>query len=95
MESALTKMKDKVTQTESNLAVERETSDNLRAQLSEASSNLVKRILGNNSFKYVAQFAVRDLMKYTIYRKLYKLTKLYLFTPEQIGFALYVIFRLG
>jgi hypothetical protein len=26
-------------------------------------------------------------MKYTIYRELYKLTKLYPFTPEQIGFT--------
>jgi hypothetical protein len=87
MEAALAKMKDKVTQTESDLAVEREASDKLRAQLLEVSSSSVKRFLSNNSFKYDAQFAVKDLMKYTIYRELYKLTKLYQFTPKQIGFT--------
>jgi hypothetical protein len=54
MEAALAKMKNKVTQTKSDLAVERETSDMLRAQLSEASSSSVNRFLGSNSFKYVA-----------------------------------------
>jgi hypothetical protein len=34
MEAALAKMKNKVTQTKSDLVVERETSDMLRAQLS-------------------------------------------------------------
>jgi hypothetical protein len=87
MEAALAKMKDNVTQTESDLAVERKASDKLRAQHSEASSSSVKRFLGSNFFKYAAQFAVRDLMKYTIYRELYKLTKLYPFTPKQIGFT--------
>jgi hypothetical protein len=59
----------------------------LKTQLSEASSNSVKRFLGNNSFKYAAQFAVRDLIKYNIYRALNKLAKLYLFCPEYMGFA--------
>jgi hypothetical protein len=43
--------------------------------------------LGSNFFIYAAQFTVRDLMKYTIYRELNKLTELYSFAPEQIGFA--------
>jgi hypothetical protein len=47
----------------------------------------VKKLLGSNYFKYVAQFVVRDLMKYTIYRELNKLTELCPFAPEQIGFA--------
>jgi hypothetical protein len=57
-------------------------------QLSETSSRSVKRFLDGNSFKYAAQFTVRDLMKYTIYRELNELAKLYLFCPEHIGFAM-------
>jgi hypothetical protein len=47
----------------------------------------VKKFLGSNSFKYAAQFAFRDMMKYMIYRELSKLAKLYPFCPEQMGFA--------
>jgi hypothetical protein len=80
-------MKNKVTQIEGDLIIEREASEKLKMQLSEASSSSVKRFLGSNSFKYAAQFAVRDLMKYTVYHKLIKLAKFYLFTPEQLGFV--------
>jgi hypothetical protein len=59
----------------------------MKVQLSETSSSLVKRFLGSNSFKYAAQFTIRDLMKYTIYRELNKLTKLYPLYPKEMGFA--------
>jgi hypothetical protein len=52
MEAVIAKIKDKVTQTESDLVIEREASDKLRAQLSEASSSSIKKFLGSNSFKY-------------------------------------------
>jgi hypothetical protein len=80
-------MKNKVTQIEGDLIIEREASEKLKMQLSEASSSSVKRFLGSNSFKYDAQFAVRDLMKYTVYHELTKLAKFYPFTPEQLGFV--------
>jgi hypothetical protein len=60
-------VKVKLAQVERNLAAEKEVSEGLKVQLSKTSSNSIKRFLGSNSFKYVAQFAVRDLMKYTIY----------------------------
>jgi hypothetical protein len=87
MEAALAKMKDKVIQIENDLAIKRKVSDKLKSELLEASSSSVKRFMGSNSFKYIAQFAVRDLMKYIIYHELYKQTKLYPFTPKQVDFT--------
>jgi hypothetical protein len=87
VDASLAKIRGKVAQTESDLATEREASERMKVQLSKTSSSSVKKFLGSNSFKYAAQFPVRNLMKYTIYRELSKLTKLYPLCPEQIGFA--------
>lgn len=59
----------------------------LEGELVRANSKvIVERFLASRAFANIAPLAYEDLLKYLVYRKLLKLGKIYLFTPQQVSF---------
>lgn len=59
----------------------------LQAELADAGPRVIREFLGSRGFKCAAQEALIDSLRYTIYGELTKLSEVYPFIPEQLGYA--------
>ncbi|XP_078153946.1 uncharacterized protein LOC144549064 [Carex rostrata] len=60
----------------------------LQEKLDQANpAGIVRRFLASRAFTNAAVLSCEEVMKFLVYREFEKLTKIYPFTPEQIGFV--------